>query len=80
NRRWNEPDQKLRDLGTSGEVYRKSGEGQVYLQEVLEKITGQPLEELAREEIFKPLGMSDTAYIRKEPFARNNAVRHRADG
>ncbi|MDC6355368.1 MULTISPECIES: serine hydrolase [unclassified Robiginitalea] len=80
NWRWFEPDQKLRVHGTPGEEYRYSGEGLVYLQVVLEKITGQPLEELAREHIFKPLGMSDTAYLWKEPFARNYAVGHRADG
>ena len=80
NWRWFEPDQKLRVHGTPGEQYRYSGEGLVYLQVVLEKITGQPLEELARDRIFIPLGMSDTAYLWKESFARNYAVGHRADG
>lgn len=80
NWRWFEPDQKLRVHGTPGERYLYSGEGLVYLQVVLEKITGQPLEELARDRIFIPLGMSDTAYLWKPAFTGNYAVGHRSDG
>lgn len=80
NWRWFEPDQKLRVHGTPGEEYRYSGEGLVYLQVVLEKITGQPLEEMARVRIFDPLDMSDTAYLWKEAFTGNYAVGHQEDG
>lgn len=45
-----------------GERYTYSGEGIAYLQRVVEHITGKSLEELAREEVFEPLGMENTSY------------------
>jgi CubicO group peptidase (beta-lactamase class C family) len=39
-----------------------SGEGFVYLQKVLEKLTGLSLDELARQEVFVPLGMTHSRY------------------
>lgn len=46
-----------------GEKYTYSGEGIWYLQRVIEHITGKTLEELAREEVFEPLGMKNSSYI-----------------
>ncbi|MBC2839808.1 serine hydrolase [Robiginitalea sp. SC105] len=80
NWRWFEPDQKLRVHGTPGEAYRYSGEGLVYLQVVLEKITGQGVEQLAQDRIFEPLGMNETSYRWQLRFAENYAVGHRKDG
>jgi CubicO group peptidase (beta-lactamase class C family) len=40
-----------------------SGEGFVYLQKVLEKLTGLSLDELARREVFAPLGMTHSRYF-----------------
>lgn len=45
-----------------GEKFTYSGEGIFYLQRVVEHITGMSLEELAREEVFEPLGMENTSY------------------
>ncbi len=39
-----------------------SGEGFVFLQKVLEKITGLTLDELARREVFEPLGMKHSRF------------------
>lgn len=36
--------------------------GPITLGYLLEKVTGQPLDQLAQEKIFKPLGMSETGY------------------
>ncbi len=35
----------------------------IILGEIIEQISGMPLEEFTRKEIFKPLGMSDTGYL-----------------
>jgi CubicO group peptidase (beta-lactamase class C family) len=46
-----------------GERFSYSGEGYFYLQKVVEKLTGTPLAELARREVFAPLGMTRTSYV-----------------
>lgn len=43
---------------TPGEAWGYSGEGFVYLQKAVEKLTGTPLADLARREVFDPLGMT----------------------
>ncbi|HWB91142.1 MAG TPA: serine hydrolase [Puia sp.] len=45
-----------------------SGEGYVFLQHVVEKITGKTLDELAREEVFKPLKMTSSSYVWEPRF------------
>jgi CubicO group peptidase (beta-lactamase class C family) len=80
NWRWFEPDQKLRIHHEPGERYMYSGEGMVFLQIVLEKITGKPLEQLMQEELFGPYGMQMSSYTWQERFESDYAVGHRADG
>ncbi|MFL6202448.1 MAG: serine hydrolase [Thermoanaerobaculia bacterium] len=41
-----------------GEAWGYSGEGFVYLQKAVEKLTGMPVADLARREVFDPLGMT----------------------
>jgi CubicO group peptidase (beta-lactamase class C family) len=50
-----------------------SGEGFVYLQKVIEHVTDQPIDELARHEVFEPLGMTRSSFQWKERFAGNSA-------
>lgn len=45
-----------------GERFQYSGEGYVYLQKVLEKITGLDLQSLAEREVFKPLSMNNSYF------------------
>jgi D-alanyl-D-alanine-carboxypeptidase/D-alanyl-D-alanine-endopeptidase len=80
NWRWFEPDQKLRIHFEPGERYSYSGEGMVFLQIVLEKITGKPLEQLMREQIFEPYGMETSSYTWQPRFEKDYAVGHKADG
>jgi CubicO group peptidase (beta-lactamase class C family) len=40
-----------------------SGEGYLYLQKVVEQVTGQALEPLMQELVFKPLGMVHSSYV-----------------
>jgi D-alanyl-D-alanine-carboxypeptidase/D-alanyl-D-alanine-endopeptidase len=58
-----DPKGKLYFQFDPGTRYSYSGEGFSLLQFVLEKLTGNGLEEMAQERIFKPLGMSKTSYI-----------------
>ncbi|MAQ76394.1 MAG: XRE family transcriptional regulator, partial [Aquimarina sp.] len=76
NWRWFEPDKQLRVKNIPGYTYSYSGEGFVYLQVVLEKITGQGLQELADKRIFRPLNMNNTAYEWKENFKEDFAYGH----
>jgi CubicO group peptidase (beta-lactamase class C family) len=39
-----------------------SGEGFVFLQKAVEKLTGKPLNDIAQEEVFTPLGMTSSSY------------------
>jgi len=55
--------EKLKLAFAPGERFSYSGEGFFYLQKVVEKLTGAPLAELARREVFVPLGMSRTSYV-----------------
>lgn len=40
-----------------------SGEGYWFLQRAVEKVTGKPLNDIVREEVFTPLGMKNSSYV-----------------
>ncbi|MCG2459378.1 serine hydrolase [Flavobacteriaceae bacterium F89] len=80
NWRFMEPDKKLRVHGIPGTKYSYSGEGFVYLQVVLEKITGKRLEQLAQEIIFKPLQMENSSFEWKPKFENDFAYGHAKNG
>lgn len=56
-----------------GTEYGYSGEGFVFLQKTVERVTGHSLDELARREVFEPLGMTRSSYVWQERFAGNAA-------
>lgn len=80
NWRWDLADQKLKVLRTPGQRYSYSGEGLVYLQEVMEKMYGKTLEQLMDEKIFGPLKMAHSAYTFKPEFEKDYSYGHRANG
>jgi serine-type D-Ala-D-Ala carboxypeptidase/endopeptidase len=80
NWRWNETDQKLKVNFTPGTKYSYSGDGLVYLQVVLEKLLGKPLNELMNDKIFKPLKMQNSAYLWKADFEKDYASGHKTNG
>ncbi|TYP73551.1 serine hydrolase [Aquimarina intermedia] len=80
NWRFVEPDQKLKVNGEPGTKYSYSGEGFVYLQVVLEKLTGKGLEQLAKEYIFDPLRMTKTSYQWQPAFESDFAYGHTMNG
>lgn len=77
---WRSQDQKLQTHTVPGTTYNYSGEGFVYLQVVLEKLTGKGLEQLAQEIIFKPLHMEDSAYEWKPRFEKDFASSYAKNG
>jgi CubicO group peptidase (beta-lactamase class C family) len=68
--------QKLEIFFTPGKRYAYSGEGIYLLQMVVETITGRHLEDLAKEKIFKPFGMTRTSFLWQPSFETDYAVGH----
>jgi CubicO group peptidase (beta-lactamase class C family) len=69
-------DKKLVILFDPGSRHSYSGEGIQLLQMVVEEITGRGLEELSRERVFEPLGMTRTSYVWQEEYEQNHALPH----
>ena len=63
-----------------GTSYNYSGEGYVYLQQTLEKITGLSYQALAEREVFKPLNMNDSYFTWSEDMALEIATGHNRSG
>jgi len=59
-----------------GERFGYSGEGYVYLQKVVEAVTGQGLDDLVRREVFAPLGMKASSFVWRPEYDRTAAVGH----
>ena len=57
-----------------------SGEGYVFLQKTLEKITSKSFETIAREEVFGPLRMANSSFIWQARFAATAATGHDETG
>jgi CubicO group peptidase (beta-lactamase class C family) len=59
-----------------GAKWRYSGEGYVYLQRVLERVSGQPLAELARKLALAPLGMTASSFVWQKDYEGSAAAPH----
>lgn len=77
---WRGADGSLPIYFTPGERFSYSGEGYIYLQRVVEHITGKPLNEYMTEAVFKPLGMTSSSYVWQTDFNMLTATGHDADG
>ena len=80
NWRFFEEDKKLRVNHEPGTSYLYSGEGMVYLQVVIEKITGENFEDIAQRLVFQPLEMTKSSYQWQHEFEYNYAYGHNAKG
>ncbi len=69
-------DGRLSIMFDPGSRFSYSGEGFDLLQEVVERVTGQGLEELAQTRVFAPLGMLRTSYVWQEMYESNFAAPH----
>lgn len=76
NWRFFEKDKNLRVKHEPGTRYLYSGEGMVYLQVILEKLTGKSFEELAQQIIFGPLDMNNSSYKWQPEFEEEYALGH----
>jgi|GEM_PF-215093 len=70
---------KLEIFFTPGTRYAYSGEGIFLLQLAVEVITGNKLEELAQEKIFKPFQMTHTSFVWQPMFDNDYATGHSFD-
>jgi len=77
---WRGDDGLLPIYFTPGERFSYSGEGYVYLQRVVEQITGKPLNEYITEAVFTPLGMTTSSYVWRPDFDALTATGHDRDG
>ncbi|NIM91499.1 MAG: serine hydrolase [Candidatus Aminicenantes bacterium] len=59
---------------TPGERFKYSGEGYCLLQFILENMTGKNLNQLAKEKVFLPLGMTQSAFLWERRFDGNFVV------
>ena len=59
-----------------GSQFSYSGEGFVFLQRVIETLTGNPFHETVQEHIFAPLGMQHSSFIWRADFDHLSAVGH----
>jgi len=64
------------NLFEPGRGYSYSAVGFLYLQEVLEQVTGQSLEDLAADLLFAPLGMSSSSFVNREELTSRSANGH----
>jgi CubicO group peptidase (beta-lactamase class C family) len=65
---------RLAFIRTPGTAYGYSGEGFEYVAHFTEKRTGEAFETLAQQLIFRPAGMTSTAYTRRDWFKGRIAV------
>jgi len=82
NWRWLNPkgNNELEIFFDPGQRYAYSGEGLLLLQLAIEETTHKTLEELAKERVFKPFGMTRTSYIWQQSFEDNYAFGYSANG
>ena len=80
NWRWDEPDRKLRVRFEPGTRYSYSGEGFTFLQRVFEERTGKALEELMKEKVFGPYGMTSSSFQWQPDFEKNYCHGHSETG
>jgi len=74
------PGSPLKIYFTPGEKFSYSGEGFLYLQKVIERITGEPLEAFMRRTVFEPLGMTSSYYLRPDVNDARKASGHNPSG
>jgi CubicO group peptidase (beta-lactamase class C family) len=77
---WRSADLPLKTYFAPGKRFRYSGEGFVWLQRVVEAVTGEPLDATLRRLIFEPLGMHRSSYTWTPAFDANHADPHDAEG
>lgn len=70
------PGQALPILFEPGTFFTYSGEGFLFLQHVMEAVTYSTLEDLARDYVFEPFGMTSSSFIWQSDYGSRIAVGH----
>ena len=76
---WRSGDVSLKTQFCPGERFSYSGEGFVWLQRVVEAVTGGPFDGTLRRLVFGPLGMDRSSYTWQTQFEANYADPHDAE-
>src|SRR5580658_1728263 len=77
---WRGDDGLLPIYFTPGERFSYSGEGYIYLQRVVEQITGKPLNEYMTKAVFTPRRLTSSSYVWRPDFDALTATGHDSDG
>jgi CubicO group peptidase (beta-lactamase class C family) len=73
-------DERVDMIGEPGRTFGYSGEGFVYLGQVMEKLTGKTIVEIVREETLVPLGMTRTSLVWVDSLETDGTRPHDAFG
>jgi CubicO group peptidase (beta-lactamase class C family) len=74
------PGERLQINFTPGERFSYSGEGFIYLQKVVEHVSGERLDVFMKKTVFDPLGMSSASYVWRDEYENVMANGHNAAG
>ncbi|MBA3721941.1 MAG: beta-lactamase family protein [Parachlamydiaceae bacterium] len=77
---WRPKDGELKIHFKPGEKFSYSGEGYVYLQKVLELLSGMSLEEYIKNRVFIPLGMTHSSFVWQNEYEILKASGHNPEG
>src|SRR5262245_20114106 len=75
---WRTADLPLKTYFPPGESFSCSGEGFVWLQRVVDAITGDPIDVLLHRLVFEPLNMRQSSFVWQSAFDANYADPHDA--
>jgi CubicO group peptidase (beta-lactamase class C family) len=73
---WRSAEHPLKTGFPPGERFSYSGEGFVWLQRVVQRVTGEDLDTTMRRLVFEPLGMHRPSYVWQPAFEQNHADPH----
>jgi CubicO group peptidase (beta-lactamase class C family) len=77
---WRPKNEDLKIYFKPGKRFNYSREGFVYLQKVVEHISGMPIEEYMKKTVFDPLDMTHSSYVWQKDYETLKAAGHDADG
>jgi CubicO group peptidase (beta-lactamase class C family) len=77
---WRSAEFPLRTYFPPGSRFSYSGEAFVYLQSMIECLTGEPLEAAIKQLVLDPFGMDASSFVWRDAFAENVASPHDHDG